>query len=243
MRGAFGVLARLAFLFTLLFSFVARSAVARRFFLDPLGVLARRELRFEDRDAEREDRRDTEAVLDLERVLPRFLGFLGVRARRAALLDFFVAPRSAARFFDLPLGVLARRERLDEERRDDRREDALDLERLPFLGFLGVRARRADRLEVERDFEEDFRELEARLEPFGARARRATARLRVFELFLLPPLLLLGAFGVRARRTELLRRREVDLFAFFGLADLPPSLRARFLIPIKRFLLAIMSTL
>jgi len=199
------------------------------------------DLLLEDR-AFRDDLRE-----ELRRLAPR-LGPLGVRARRARRVVLF----AARRFFE-PLGARARRELRLEERREDalRRVDVLDLER---LGPFGVRARRA---RLEDEWREELRRVEAldveraeeadrdgaRLEPFGARAARRAARradfLRrgVLSFF---ALLRLGAFGVRALRTDLLR--DVDLLAFF-FGFPAPSLRARFLIPIRRFRLAIISAL
>merc|ERR1719204_982148 len=95
------------------------------------------------------------------------------------------------------------------------------------LGAFGVRARRADRLverEVERRFEdfgvrarrEDLlveRLEERRFEALGARARRLPLRERLFlvDASLPEVTLLLGAFGVLARRADLLEeRREVE---------------------------------
>jgi len=166
--------------------------------LGDFGVLARRDLLFfEDfLDADLE-------VLDAEeaRLEPLF-GAFGVLDRRAVdfLLDLFDD------FFDEvfdDFGVRDRLLRLRELLRfvERREREALRVDALERLGDFGVLARRLllffdDFLEA--DLEVDAEE--ARLEPLGARARRAARRAPLREALLRR--LLLGALGVLARRAD-----------------------------------------
>jgi len=174
------------------------------------GVLARRDLLFFDDflDADLE-------VLDAEEArLEPLLGAFGVLDRLDAdflpdfLDDFFDD------FFD-DFGVRARllRElRFFVERRREREAllvDALDIER---LGDFGVLARRLllffdDFLEADLEVEAE----EARLEPLGARARRAARRAPPRAALLRR--LLLGALGVLARRADTRLDFREDLLA------------------------------
>jgi len=176
------------------------------------GVLARRDLLFFDDFLDA----DLEVLYAEEARLEPLLGAFGVLNRRAAdfLLDFLVD------FFDDvfdDFGVRARLLRLREllrfvERRRERealRVDALDIER---LGDFGVLARRLllffdDFLEA--DLEVDAEE--ARLEPLGARARRAARRAPPRAALLRR--LLLGALGVLARRADTRLDFREDLLA------------------------------
>jgi len=170
------------------------------------GVLARRDLLFFDDflDADLE-------VLDAEEArLEPLLGAFGVLDR----LDADFLPDFLDDFFD-DFGVRARllRElRFFVERRREREAllvDALDIER---LGDFGVLARRLllffdDFLEADLEVEAE----EARLEPLGARARRAARRAPPRAALLRR--LLLGALGVLARRADTRLDFREDLLA------------------------------
>jgi len=173
------VLARFA---DLLFLDRLRLAELRRLsllllFLGDFGVLARlADLFLEDRVL----RVDRIRLEELRRLLLLLrLGDLGVLARLAALFLDRVRARCEPRI-----------EERDAERAD-LREEALEFERLFFLGDLGVRARRDRTPDADRDFEEV--DGARRLEPLEVPGAR---RALLLEVLVLLVLLRLGDFGV-----------------------------------------------